>query len=100
MSIASPPVFLPIPATQVPKTATAAWYTSNDEAVADNLPGLSSNCAMQSPRTGLKSDDKEVSLERFVRRHPHFLCAETEGQCPKSLCQQCVRQTSLAVCCV
>lgn len=63
MSIAIPPVFLPKLATQFPNTATAAWDTSNVEAIADVLPGFNSNWTVQSPRTASKLEDKVALLE-------------------------------------
>ena len=100
ISIASPPVFRPDPSTQAFNTATAASDTSIDVAMADDLPGFSSNCTVQSPRTTAKSDDRIVSEEEFLLQHPHSLFVETEDQRPMCVGQQSVRRISTLVCCV
>ena len=73
-------------------TATAAWSTSSGVAVAESLPGFSSNRTVQSPCTASKLDDKVVLLEDFLKQHPHTLSVETEGQRPMSLDRPSVRQ--------
>ena len=82
MSIARPPVLLPIPATQVPRTARAAWETSYGEAVADDLVGLNSNSTVQSPSTVIQSDDKEGSLEGVFSGILTAYCSIGEANVP------------------
>ena len=97
--MAIPPVFLPVPATQVPSTETAAWDISSEVASADDLPGLNSKSTIQSPCTTFRLDAISIIEESFIQRDPHSLSVGTEGQHPTSLGQQSVRQTSIPACC-
>lgn len=99
MSIASPPVFIPGPATQFANTARAAWNIISEVAIADDLPGLNSNSTVQSPCTvevRLKGSHTRTSLSGG----PYPQSVGREGQRPMSVGLQIVRQISVAVYCV